>query len=320
MLPVRAHKPDVAITDIRMPPSSPVEGIEAAQQICSELPAMGVLVLSQHRRAGLRGGAVGRRRGRPRLSPEGRVADVEALLSCARRRVAHGGSALDPKVVAQPLRRRPPPPPLEQLTPRDRAPGPAAQGRSKMRDRRGAGRDRARRREARDQHLLQARPGQQRAGPPGFWPYWPISAHRSRRPAGRGTTLPESLRPPQRPKESCWTPSRRRLTTSGWLSHRRRSLRTSTRLARRWRTSPVQLAYGRARRTHAKFADRNELPQRSSTHRLPASRRSVREPSRPRIRRGRPGRERAHGRSRTRCFRWRSATRSCARRWPRCGS
>jgi DNA-binding NarL/FixJ family response regulator len=127
---VRAHKPDVAIVDVRMPPTHTDEGLRAARQIRAELPEVSVLVLSQY---------VEVTYARELLadSAEGlgyllkdRVADVGALTDAVRR-VGAGGSALDPEVVSQMLGRRRREDPLEELTPREREVlGLMAEGRS----------------------------------------------------------------------------------------------------------------------------------------------------------------------------------------------
>jgi DNA-binding NarL/FixJ family response regulator len=130
MRKVRAHKPDVAVVDIRMPPTNTDDGLRAALELRSELPDTGVLVLSQYVEEGYavdllaEGGAgVG-------YLLKDRVADV-ALFVDAVRRVADGGSALDPEVVAHMLRRKRADDPLEELTPREREVlGLMAEGRS----------------------------------------------------------------------------------------------------------------------------------------------------------------------------------------------
>ncbi|HEV2777738.1 MAG TPA: response regulator transcription factor [Solirubrobacteraceae bacterium] len=127
---VRAHKPDVAVTDIRMPPTQTDEGLRAAQQIRSEMPEIGVMVLSQFIDEGyalelLQGSAEG-----VGYLLKDRVADIDAFLD-ALRRVAGRGSVLDPEVVSQLLGRRRGDDPLERLTPREREVlGQMAQGRS----------------------------------------------------------------------------------------------------------------------------------------------------------------------------------------------
>jgi len=116
---VRAHKPDVAVTDIRMPPTQTDEGLRAAQQIRREMPEVGVLVLSQYIDEGyavelLQGDAEG-----IGYLLKDRVSDVSAFTD-ALRRVGEGGSALDPEVVSQLLGRRRANDPLDRLTPRER--------------------------------------------------------------------------------------------------------------------------------------------------------------------------------------------------------
>jgi DNA-binding NarL/FixJ family response regulator len=116
---VRGHRPDVAIVDIRMPPGHSDEGLRAAQAIRTELPEVGVLVLSQYLEEGyamelLEGGTDG-----VGYLLKDRVTDVDAFLDGVRR-VADGGSVLDPKVVQELLGRRRRDDPLEQLTPRER--------------------------------------------------------------------------------------------------------------------------------------------------------------------------------------------------------
>jgi DNA-binding NarL/FixJ family response regulator len=116
---VRAHKPDVAVIDIRMPPDNVDDGLRAALEIRSELPNVGLLLLSQYVEERylsqlLADGAEG-----VGYLLKDRVADVERL-SDAVRRVAEGGSVLDPEVVAHMLGRRERDEPLDELTPRER--------------------------------------------------------------------------------------------------------------------------------------------------------------------------------------------------------
>ena len=115
---VRAHKPDVAIVDIRMPPGNADDGLRAAQQMRGELPEVGVLVLSQYAEEHyvtqlLQGGA----EGVGYLLKE-RIADVDRFVDSVRR-VAEGGSALDPEIVALMMGRREGGP-LDSLTERER--------------------------------------------------------------------------------------------------------------------------------------------------------------------------------------------------------
>jgi DNA-binding NarL/FixJ family response regulator len=116
---VRAHRPDVAVTDIRMPPGHSDEGLRAALAIRRELPGTGVLVLSQYVDEAYAFELLsGSTEGVGYLLKD-RIADVDALLDGVRR-VAAGGSALDPEVVAHLLGRRRRDDPLTTLTPRER--------------------------------------------------------------------------------------------------------------------------------------------------------------------------------------------------------
>jgi DNA-binding NarL/FixJ family response regulator len=130
MRKVRAHKPDVAVVDIRMPPTNTDDGLRAALTLRSELPDTGVLVLSQYVEEGYAidllsegGEGVG-------YLLKDRVADVR-LFTDAVVRVADGGSALDPEVVSHMLQRKRSSDPLAELTPREREVlGLMAEGRS----------------------------------------------------------------------------------------------------------------------------------------------------------------------------------------------
>ena len=119
MRKVRAHKPDVAIVDIRMPPDYGDEGLQAAADIRRELPSTGVLILSQYVEAHyvtqlLSDGAEG-----VGYLLKDRVADVDRFVDAVRR-VAAGGSVLDPQVVSEMLGRRRPSGPLDTFTERER--------------------------------------------------------------------------------------------------------------------------------------------------------------------------------------------------------
>ena len=116
---VRAHNPDVAIIDVRMPPDNTDDGLRAALTIREELPDVGILLLSQYvedRYLGelLAGGAEG-----VGYLLKDRLADVERLTEAVER-VAAGGSVLDPEVVAQMLGRSRAEGPLDSLTDRER--------------------------------------------------------------------------------------------------------------------------------------------------------------------------------------------------------
>jgi DNA-binding NarL/FixJ family response regulator len=116
---VRAHKPDVAVVDIRMPPTNTDDGLRAALEIRAELPDTGVLVLSQYVEEGYALDLVGESAGGVGYLLKDRVADVERFVDSVRR-VADGGSALDPEVVSQLVGRARRDDPLDALTPRER--------------------------------------------------------------------------------------------------------------------------------------------------------------------------------------------------------
>ena len=116
---VRGHKPDVAVVDIRMPPTHTDDGLRAALEIRRELPQVGVLVLSQYVEEDYAAELLGDGAGSVGYLLKDRVADVERFVDAVRT-VADGGSALDPEVVAQMLGRRRADDPLEELTARER--------------------------------------------------------------------------------------------------------------------------------------------------------------------------------------------------------
>jgi DNA-binding NarL/FixJ family response regulator len=119
MRKVRAHKPDVAVVDIKMPPTHTDEGLRAAREIRSELPEVGVLVLSQYVEQQYALDLLAESAEGVGYLLKDRVADIDAFADAVRR-VAGGGSALDPEVVSQMLGRRRAADPLEELTPRER--------------------------------------------------------------------------------------------------------------------------------------------------------------------------------------------------------
>jgi DNA-binding NarL/FixJ family response regulator len=115
-----AHRPDVAVVDIQMPPGHGADGLRAALALRARLPETGILVLSSHYEEGYALDLIGE-------SAEGigyllkeRIGDVEGFTDAVAR-VAAGGSALDPEVVGRMLgRRRSSGGPLEELTARER--------------------------------------------------------------------------------------------------------------------------------------------------------------------------------------------------------
>jgi DNA-binding NarL/FixJ family response regulator len=127
---VSAHKPDVAVVDIRMPPTGTDDGLRAALEIRDALPGTGVLVLSQYVEEGYALDLVGDKPGGTGYLLKDRVSDVERFVEAVRR-VGEGGSVLDPEVVATLLGRRRRDDPLAELTDREREVlGLMAEGRS----------------------------------------------------------------------------------------------------------------------------------------------------------------------------------------------
>jgi len=116
---VAAHRPDVAIVDVQMPPDRTDDGLRAAIRIRREHPEVGVLVLSQFSDERYALDLIGTDASGVGYLLKDRVADVDAIADAVRR-VAAGGSALDPEVVALMLGRRRKDSPLDRLTPRER--------------------------------------------------------------------------------------------------------------------------------------------------------------------------------------------------------
>jgi DNA-binding NarL/FixJ family response regulator len=116
---VGAHRPDVAVVDIRLPPTHTDEGFRAAQTIRDEHPGTAVLVLSQYVELNLAMELLADSAEGTGYLLKDRVADVREF-SAAVRRVAGGGTAIDPTIVSQLLGRRRADDPLDRLTPRER--------------------------------------------------------------------------------------------------------------------------------------------------------------------------------------------------------
>jgi DNA-binding NarL/FixJ family response regulator len=127
---VGAHRPDVAVVDVRMPPTHTDEGLQAARRIRADHPETGVLVLSQYVEEAYALDLLSDSTERTGYLLKDRVSDVDTFADAVRR-VAAGGSALDPEIVSLLLGRRRRQDPLEALTAREREViGLMAEGRS----------------------------------------------------------------------------------------------------------------------------------------------------------------------------------------------
>lgn len=127
---VGGHKPEVAVIDIRMPPTNTDDGLRAALEIRDRYPDTAVLVLSQYVEEGYVLRLVGEQAARTGYLLKDRVTDVDRFVDAVQR-VGEGGSVLDPEVVAHLLGRRRRDDPLDTLTPREREVlGLMAEGRS----------------------------------------------------------------------------------------------------------------------------------------------------------------------------------------------
>jgi DNA-binding NarL/FixJ family response regulator len=116
---LRVHLPDVVIVDIRLPPTHTDEGLRAAVEIRAKHPGVAVLVLSQYVEPGLAMQLLADSAEGVGYLLKDRISDVPDFLASVRR-VAAGGSAIDPTIVSTLLSRRRTDDPLEQLTPRER--------------------------------------------------------------------------------------------------------------------------------------------------------------------------------------------------------
>jgi DNA-binding NarL/FixJ family response regulator len=119
MLKIVSYELDVVIVDIRLPPTHTDEGLRAALEIRASHPEVGVLVLSQYVELGLAMKLLADSAEGVGYLLKDRISDVDEFLEAVRR-VAAGGSALDPIIVSTLLSRRRRDDPLEQLTPRER--------------------------------------------------------------------------------------------------------------------------------------------------------------------------------------------------------
>jgi DNA-binding NarL/FixJ family response regulator len=120
LLTVRDSSPDVAIVDIRLPPTHSDEGMRAALAIRADHPTVGVLVLSQYVEVGLAMKLLAESAEGAGYLLKDRIGDVREFVGAVKR-VADGGSAIDPIIVSTLLSRRRSDDPLEGLTRRERA-------------------------------------------------------------------------------------------------------------------------------------------------------------------------------------------------------
>lgn len=116
---VERHRPDLAVVDVRMPPTLTDDGLRAALRIRERWPEVGILVLSQYVEETYATELLAGDTGGLGYLLKDRVADVGDFLDAVRR-VGGGGTALDPEVVAQLLARSRRRDPLARLTPRER--------------------------------------------------------------------------------------------------------------------------------------------------------------------------------------------------------
>ncbi|MFD0742336.1 LuxR C-terminal-related transcriptional regulator [Phytohabitans flavus] len=124
------HRPDVAVVDVRLPPTFTDEGLQAAIAAREQVPGLPVLVLSQHVEQLYARELLSDRTGGVGYLLKDRVSHVSQFVDAVKR-VAAGGTALDPEVVGQLLARRSAEEPLKALTPREREVlGLMAEGRS----------------------------------------------------------------------------------------------------------------------------------------------------------------------------------------------
>jgi DNA-binding NarL/FixJ family response regulator len=114
-----AHRPDVAVVDIQMPPGHGDDGLRAAMELRRQLPTTGVLVLSQYYEEGYALDLIGDSAEGVGYLLKERVGNVDAFIDAVRR-VAAGGSALDPEVVGRMLGRRRWKSPVDELSRRER--------------------------------------------------------------------------------------------------------------------------------------------------------------------------------------------------------
>lgn len=161
---VAAHRPDISVVDVRMPPSFTDEGLRAAVEARRQVPGSPVMILSQYVEVSYADDLLADARGAVGYLLKDRVADVEEFLD-GLRRVASGGTVFDPQVVAQLMVRRRRDDPLASLTPREREVLGLMAEEVQPRRRPPARHHRRRGGEARQEHLQQARPVRRRRRP-----------------------------------------------------------------------------------------------------------------------------------------------------------
>jgi DNA-binding NarL/FixJ family response regulator len=113
-----AHRPDVAVVDVQMPPRNEDDGLRAALELREKSPQTGVLVLSQYFEESYAVALIGEHAEGVGYLLKERVGDVSVFIDAVRR-VAAGGMALDPEIVARMLGRRRGSGPLDELSPRE---------------------------------------------------------------------------------------------------------------------------------------------------------------------------------------------------------
>jgi DNA-binding NarL/FixJ family response regulator len=116
---VEQHEPDMAIIDIRMPPTYTDEGLRAAHEIRERFPDIGIMILSQHVETGTATRLLAENPGRLGYLLKDRVGDIDEF-AASLRSVAAGGSALDPEIVNRLLATRRDDRPLASLSARER--------------------------------------------------------------------------------------------------------------------------------------------------------------------------------------------------------
>ena len=116
---MRSYSPDVAIVDIRLPPTHSDEGLRAALEIRASHPSVGVLVLSQYLELGLAMKLLADSADGAGYLLKDRISDVSDFIGAVRR-VAEGGSAIDPIIVSTLLSKHRADDPTDALTPRER--------------------------------------------------------------------------------------------------------------------------------------------------------------------------------------------------------